>query len=908
VLPPASSGSNAFAQSIDRAKVQRPPTHPVPDAIARDAQEWAGRVPWPAPRSSNAGDPTVTLVTDLRATDPLFGGVQPGVPLAPDPSLPMVRPWGADAGSAVELQGLPVSVVLDLGNTVFGSNTETLSAYTDATGVAPITNVTSGVPFDLQITMSGPGAILWVMTYVDFGQYTTASDTTIRLEIQDGFFNVLAQANEANLYANTILQVQTKWAWINIAGGLSDIVTALQGSYTSEPLMFSPCFGLGGLGNGEDLVSQFIDGMVSNSVAAYYLKNTKVSGEHSDIFVPGGDSTDMIMSRGVLSHEYGHFILCSILYNEFRLHDAYLQMIMERINNVDPTTNLPPATADAAWINEAIADFFAAQLAGGTNYFALPGSTNGTRGPMNYCCTAVGCGYCMETNCTEQNAQFSAADPCENDVVFLDQVAFTATLLYDIFDPTPVPEYYSGRAWQKNPNSTYLVYDQQSYLISDANLYDEKLTYDASSTGSIIGMALTTTPVTESSFLQGLTGALGHYNWCDICRLFAIHEGPLYTQADSALNAYCETQVTSGQWTWMSEWPDPTNPSSCNYDNCLPGQTETVNAPCPLVLTCQWYGTWPSYTSNQAPYQVLCEDCDGDGYYNQDSCLTTYCPGSPVPPGTCPNPSIGWLPITPLAVPAGTCVSPSTVYSPATGFLGGELGSCDDNPNIHPYAPPVCGEKMDCGVSCGCYSPNGYDCSPSWGCWDPSNFIYSQAGTEPSSCGPLNDMNVCNVGTNCHTQTLLPSVFSWFANDPAMQHGGSDSCNIGNRSGDTGFITGSAYEVPYTEGNDCLMQWGPYLNDIESNRYKVGFSIHAVNTQDVRFEVWKTVGSTQTELYEQRVTLQNLDPCFTINDLELAPCENLEFKMQWIHNAISNHTVYLYETFVSPDDGGVGCW
>ena len=97
----------------------------VSDRMRRAATEWGERVPWPGLCSVVPGDPTLTVVTDLKTTDPLFGGVPPASPMALDSSRPLFRPWGTNAGSAVVLKDIPIVVEL-VPNLPYNFETEAL--------------------------------------------------------------------------------------------------------------------------------------------------------------------------------------------------------------------------------------------------------------------------------------------------------------------------------------------------------------------------------------------------------------------------------------------------------------------------------------------------------------------------------------------------------------------------------------------------------------------------------------------------------------------------------------------------------------------------------------------------------------------------------------------------------------
>ena len=93
-------------------------------------------------------------------------------------------------------------------------------------------------------------------------------------------------------------------------------------------------------------------------------------------------------ARGVVTHEYGHYMMCSLMVNK---NPGSLALLVNRLGE---------GAADSRddWIAvsfESFADLFASQVAGGTNYVD-PNSTGFTRpnnNNMEYCVGAP----CVET-------------------------------------------------------------------------------------------------------------------------------------------------------------------------------------------------------------------------------------------------------------------------------------------------------------------------------------------------------------------------------------------------------------------------------------------------------------------------------------------------------------------------------
>lgn len=157
---------------------------------------------------------------------------------------------------------------------------------------------------------------------------------------------------------------------------------------------------------------------------------------HVDLVIPDTG----LRSRGVMGHEYGHFALCSLMAEtaptrfEFAWSDVILETILPQALGRDRGLE-----HEASWLNEGFADFFASQVAGGTNYFGAPGSFS--RGGIQYCPVA-------EDRCLEENQQFPdfAAPFVENDgELHDDAVAAFATMLLDVVDGHAFPVFDGAR-------------------------------------------------------------------------------------------------------------------------------------------------------------------------------------------------------------------------------------------------------------------------------------------------------------------------------------------------------------------------------------------------------------------------------------------------------------------------------
>jgi len=278
-------------------------------------------------------------------------------------------------------------------------------------------------------------------------------------------------------------------------------------------------------------------------------------------------------------HEFGHFVLCGLLYDEgvTNITVAYTDAAFQRIKDGDK----PSPSSQGAYINEGFADFFAGQVVGGTNYF-VPNNSDFGLGPVFYCngarstCTngaACGCigtqatcqgvGCCAAsgsgtsqtysaslntTTCMGQRVVCSGVNClCTGDPALpsecLDQnsvpsttsfnanVARVATLLHDAFDGqaqrgiADVPN--DADLWTRVPGSSpaQLKFSSLGY----GNLGDEDVRVPGSCMNDVLekwddnGNLLR-----ESSFLKGLTQTAllpgcGAHSWCQTCEMLSLH-------------------------------------------------------------------------------------------------------------------------------------------------------------------------------------------------------------------------------------------------------------------------------------------------------------------------------------------------------------------------------------------------
>ncbi len=320
------------------------------------------------------------------------------------------RGWGARRGTALALEHITVRVRQGLGFALF-------QGKTDDTGFTRIV-VAKDRPTDICLELENDAAI--VTSFVlprlvcDFGGGHSIARSDLHGTVARTFLVAskdvasFGEVTDAARYAQLVMGRHLHKARM-LVGALADVVMLAIEKVSGGTQAVTPCIGLSGDGF-ERLALALLD--MSHSA----LEAGKLGG--LDLLLPGlgvtlasvgtsGAATlfaasvvgpDMILgdavkgNRGVPVHEYGHFAMCSLMQSASatQMSRAYMQVIIDRVMHTDD------AGAEAGYIAEGWADFYAAQVVGGTNYFALFNSRNDRPGKMSYCPT-------RETSCLDDN-------------------------------------------------------------------------------------------------------------------------------------------------------------------------------------------------------------------------------------------------------------------------------------------------------------------------------------------------------------------------------------------------------------------------------------------------------------------------------------------------------------------------
>lgn len=482
------------------------------------------------------GSIELALALDLRNTDPSFGGrVANG---GPGESTPFQRAWGPDFGTQATLPGVRVFA---LQRTAFGLLPTAFTAHTDEAGIARM-QISEGKRTSFCIAVENDAAEVTslfnaseVCNFPKAEEGALEEDTTITLYLQHKYFNILAQATEGYTFMREVAGYTPHRADI-LVGRLANFIGR-------NDRAFVPAFGFPNLSY--DITLSLIS-PAALPMAPLFAVDI-ILPDNLDRMTPWGpddpyDSNKV--SRGVMTHEYGHFVLASMLYDEGieNITVAYTGAMLSLILNGDS------AMSEGAYLNEAFADFFAGQVAGGTNYFSFPGFTAGL-GPMYYC--PAGSSGCLDAN-EKKEAQY------------VHQIARITSTLHDAFDGWPLYATAPGSAavWTKDPVTKRLSIaapatippspvfpnpgDAQDEEVQLSGWHIRNLLRRWDQRGNLL---------TEENLMGGLADSIQEagVGWCQACKMFAQHDASLPLGASPAdREALCNAQPIQ---SWLGPKP-----------------------------------------------------------------------------------------------------------------------------------------------------------------------------------------------------------------------------------------------------------------------------------------------------------------------------------------------------------------
>lgn len=397
--------------------------------------------------------------------------------------------------------------------------------------------------------------------------------TVRQLRLNDWQLHAFNQINDANHYARSVLgfaprQAEVGVGWVAnliVKGNNDQPLTACLNYPEGQELLLEVAGGLSMIPAGGAVVG------AAGVLATPFIRR--------DMFLP--ETAEPRDSRGIVTHEYGHLIMCDILHNIDR--NALLRLYRDRI----PEGKADSRTDDVTVQSEAFADFIMTQVAGGANYSDYLGTI--TRNFSNYCVTPP---------CVEQNFRGLSESPGLFD--FNDEARRFTSLWHDAVDrkadlsrsDDSLPT--NADAWVASAGAPPLSYTPTGYLTDS----DDAVELPGSAIEEAWNKALdgcqgdagdpsATCHIDPIGVQRGLANTMKSHGatWCDACQVVMSH-----SRLSAAVNA------TTVRATWLAcadpfearniLGPPPSDDLRLDAATCQPCPGGTVSDPSGQCLPC----------------------------------------------------------------------------------------------------------------------------------------------------------------------------------------------------------------------------------------------------------------------------------------------------------------------------------
>ena len=388
--------------------------------------------------------PRLELTVNLTplTTDPAFINAATAAP------HPQVQGWGAAGGAPINLEGVEIEFSwLGIGGTILSVSTRgRLDAANTFTAFVP-----QGQAITVRLITDSPNAIVLSFGVPnDFqfptGPFGTATAALVNMGVSDVDVNILSQALDSHRYVASTMGFSVSKSRIMVGGPIGNFIGLVNGGAA-----FAPCVGhwdaLPPASGGDPgaLVSDFgSGGMEIPGIGGLTPTGILDGVTGADIIIPtNGAGAQMSTSRGITTHEYGHYVFCDLIArsNPATFRDIWVPIVAQTL-----LTNPPLPGARGAALNEGFADYIAAQVVGGTNWF-VPASSRASNF-VNYCDPTA-------TNCMDDNIGGPGATAVLGG--FAAPVGRNTTILHDVFDGHAVftDSPGNGAAWTFGPALTF---------------------------------------------------------------------------------------------------------------------------------------------------------------------------------------------------------------------------------------------------------------------------------------------------------------------------------------------------------------------------------------------------------------------------------------------------------------------
>ncbi|MDX2056078.1 MAG: hypothetical protein SFV15_26995 [Polyangiaceae bacterium] len=583
-----------------------------------------------------SGESTVWVDLHVLNRDAAFGG-----------DRVMTRAWGPNAGSELRLGGIRVEV-LQWSSFLLPTQFHATLGYGGTVGIKVAKEGSArngGVCMAMENSAVSLTTALLPTDICDFRQFLGPNgfafnrDINLNIHAKNYEIHTMAQVSDAAQYAREMMGYHPAHA--EIAHGW--LGTLLGGGKT----IYAPCFSFPNIN--QEVINTGVSGVLS-AASLVLGPVAAVSGEvlstlnQVDIVMPNIKlSRD---NRGVMVHEYGHFLLCSMLYDESPTSmSAFTAKRIFEGQSVD-------LADEAAILNEAFADFIASQVVSGVNYFAPPGVEQSQN--MSYCRNFANAPICLDANGTGVEGDGSGIT---GNFPSRYEIAQATTLFHDAFDGTlwrGTDRPTNADAWNLNQS---VVPELLEYTPTDyGDAQDERIIMPASGIRTwITKWASDFTPtLVKDELFSSLASVIRGSSWCDICQMFALH----VPNSGSTMREQMDACTRAPLVNWVGAPPAPLNRLSDTCVACSPTEILQGGA-------CMPCGS----REIASPDGRSCVCADPDDVRFAGVC-------APCPPGQTPNP--GRTACIGCGVDAVVDLSPNACrFDDSATVVGGGSAACD---------------------------------------------------------------------------------------------------------------------------------------------------------------------------------------------------------------------------------------
>jgi hypothetical protein len=332
-----------------------------------------------------------------------------------------------------------------------------------------------------------------------------------RLEVAHPYLNALAAMTDARHYLLRVAGYSMPKISVMV-GGVADSLAVAGRSFT-------PC-----TGRRPSLIGTILDGISLLHPAALAFSTFLEFNMSVDMVLAGSDAG----ARGVAVHEYGHAAMCELIADQ-----GFGTFLLAWGEVMVGTLSGQGVLCEECILAEAFADFFTAQVVGGTNYFATDDVVSS--GNVHYCLAG--------SRCLEDNFNGFGS--------FSVEVAQVASILQDAFDGHAGPGPNDASHWTQAATDAPLT--QLGALDSDRA--DEVVALGGTDLEALFGhWDDRGTYLNDENFLGAiadLAKAQG-YSEADVCALFELHSSDFpRTCPDYAL------RTDSGWLDWLDVAASP---------------------------------------------------------------------------------------------------------------------------------------------------------------------------------------------------------------------------------------------------------------------------------------------------------------------------------------------------------------